>query len=126
MRDGLTIEQIDAGTLRFAAEVEEGVANVTDLAAEGEDIELRASGTIRLVKPMDMSRLDLLLRIAFKDSYREKSDRTRALFTAMDMLPELRAARTTDGALQYRLTGAPGSRMATTPAGRSPAPGGGR
>ncbi len=124
MREGLTIEQIDAGSLHFQANVEEGVAHLEELHADGPDMELTASGTIRLVKPIAMSRVDLLLRVEFKDAYRDRNDRTRTLFTAMDMLPPLRAARTTDGALQYRVTGAPGSRLGTTPAGRSPAPGG--
>jgi type II secretion system protein N len=122
MRDGITIERIDAGDLNVELVIEEGVARVEELTANGPDIELAAGGTIRLAQPVDMSRLDLLLRFKFQDGYRERNDRTRALFSLVDLTPQLRSAKTNDGALQYRINGSLGGRIGTTPAGRAPAP----
>ncbi len=124
MGDGLTIEQIDAGTLTLSLEVEEGVANIKEFSSEGPDLALSASGNVRLAQPFERSRLDLLLRVEFTDRYKEKSDITRTLFGAMEMVPQIRPARTSDGALQYRVSGTLGGRgPSTRPAGREQPPG---
>ena len=78
---------------------------------------------MRLVRPLRMSSLDLLLRIKFKDAYRESSPRMGALFTLLEMNPQVRPARTSDGALQWRIQGAFASRIRMVPSGRAPMPG---
>lgn len=123
MGDGLTIETVRAGDLELDLETENGVAQVRRLTAHGEDAEIDGSGSVQLLRPLAMSRLDLLIRLKFLDSYKEKSDRTRALFALLDMNPRVRPARTSDGALQYRLSGSLGSRIQPTPARNAPAPG---
>ncbi len=124
MSGGLTVERIRAGKLEVAMDVEDGVARIQKLQSNGDDLQIQGSGTIRLMRPLKMSRLDLLLRVAFSDGYRNRSDHTRRLFSAMDFVPDLRAARTPDGALQWRINGSPGSRLSTTPSGRARGPGG--
>ena len=119
MSSGLTVERIRAGKLEIEMSVEDGVARVTKLASDGDDLTIEGSGTIRLMRPLEMSRLDLMLKVAFSEAYRNQSDHTRRLFSAMDFVPDLRAARTPDGALQWRISGSPGSRVSTTPAGRA-------
>jgi type II secretion system protein N len=114
--DGLTIERINAGTLRTNVVVEEGMARVEQLDAQGPDLELRASGEVRIAKPLRVSRPDLLLRVKFTDAYRERNDRTRGIFSLVDLTPQLRSAKTSDGALQYRLAGT-FSRLSARPAG---------
>lgn len=119
MSSGLTVERIDAGKLEIEMNVDEGVARVDKLESDGDDLEIQGSGTIRLMRPLKMSRLDLLLRVAFSEGYRNRSDHTRRLFSAMDFVPDLRSAKTPDGALQWRVNGSPGSRVSTAPAGRA-------
>jgi len=119
MSSGLTVERIDAGTLEIAMDVDDGVARIEKLESDGEDLAVEGSGTIRLMRPLKMSRLDLMLRVAFSEAYRNRSDHTRRLFSAMDFVPDLRAAKTPDGALQWRVNGSFGSRIATSPAGRA-------
>lgn len=119
MSGGLTVERIRAGKLEVELTVEDGVARIQKLASNGDDLQIEGSGTVRLMRPLKMSRLDLMLRVAFSDDYRNRSDHTRRLFSAMDFVPDLRAARTPDGALQWRINGSPGSRVGTTPAGRA-------
>lgn len=123
LRDGLTVDRLDAGTLELELAVASGTARVTKLRADGPHIELDGSGTIALRRPLGSSRLDLTMRLKIKDAYRQQSDRTRALFSLMDFNPRLRAARTPDGALQYRITGSPSGRISTSPAGRAARPG---
>jgi type II secretion system protein N len=124
MSEGLTIERIEAGNLTLELEVEEGVAELKEFSSDGPDLALAASGNIRLAQPFERSRMDLLLRVAFTDRYKEKSDLTTRLFAALELAPQVRPARTDDGALQYRVTGAFGGRgPATRPAGREPPPG---
>ncbi len=68
--------------------------------------------------------MDLLLRVAFTERYKEKSEHTTRLFAAMELAPQVRPARTDDGALQYRVTGSFGGRgPSTRPAGREQPPG---
>jgi len=122
MGDGLTIEQVQAGDLELRIRAENGVAEVEKLSAHGADAELDGSGSLQLLRPMNRSRLDLLVRLNFLDAYKDKSDRTRALFSLLELNPRVQPARTTDGALQYRVAGSLGHLDATA-AGRSPAPG---
>jgi type II secretion system protein N len=122
MGDGLTIEQVQMGDLEFRVRAENGVAQVERLHAHGEDAEFDGSGSLQLLRPMRRSRLDLLVRLNFLDAYKEKSDRTRALFSLLELNPRVQPARTSDGALQYRIAGALGSNLDATAAGRSPAP----
>lgn len=122
MNEGLTIERIDAGDLTWRMTAEGGVARIDELKAAGEDAEIHGSGTVRLLQPLDMSRLDAMLRIEFADSYRNKNDRTRALFSLMEFNPKVRKARTPDGALQWRFSGSLAGRIVPSPAGKAKGP----
>jgi type II secretion system protein N len=119
MQDGLTIEKIDAGDLELRMETADGVARVSKLAASGTDATIQGSGNLRLLLPLESSRLDLLLRVAFSDAYRNRNDQTRALFSLMEFNPKVREARAADGAMQWRVTGALGGRIVPGPAGRA-------
>lgn len=123
MGQGLTIDQMEAGDLNLDLTIEEGIATIGQLRSHGADAELDGEGTIRVMSPVTNSRLDLLVRAKFTDAYREKSSRTAALFALLEVNPRMRAARTTDGALQYRVSGSLGARIQTQGAGRATAPG---
>jgi len=124
MGDGITLERLDAGDLDLEATIEEGVADITTLAADGTDLTLAGDGNLRLGTPLDRSILDLLLYVKFKDAYRDRNDRTRALFSLLEVSPQLTRARTPDGGLQFELGGPLGGRLRASPAGSSPPPGG--
>ena len=104
---GLTLDPIDAGDLALEFDIKEGVGVLSRLATDGKDLKLKGSGDIRLGTPVGASRLSLLVNIKFTDSYRNKSPRTQAMFGLLDNAgaPQITAAKTPDGALQYRLTG---------------------
>lgn len=123
MTGGFTLDRINAGTMKIQAAVEEGALRLKDVSAKGPDIELHATGSVRLLHPINNSRVDVTTRIAFADAYKNKSERTQSLFSLMELSPALRSARTPDGALQYRVTGALSGRLSAVAAGRTTMPG---
>jgi type II secretion system protein N len=114
---GLAIERLDAGDVNLRVDIEHGVGRVQQLVSDGADAQLQGQGTIRFLRPIRMSALDVLLRINVAQGYRERSDRMRAIFSLVGMAPEARAYTAPDGAFQLRLQGAIGGRVMAMPAG---------
>lgn len=125
MGDGITVDEIDAGNVAIEGTVENGVLNLRRFQGRGADLELGGAGELRVMRPFELSRADVLVRLKFTDAYKEKSDRTRALFSLLDLQPRLRSFKTSDGALQIRIAGTLAGRITTRGAGGEPAPGGG-
>jgi type II secretion system protein N len=121
---GLTIDPVNLGDVVMNLDVKDGVGQVKELRTTGSDVKLEGSGDVRFADPLSRSRLDILMRIQFTDAYKNKSGRTKAMFSLLDSNngPQLRAAKTPDGALAYRLTGALAS-VRAIPAGRAKAKG---
>lgn len=120
---GLTLEELNLGTLEFEMETERGAGRIEELHADGEDAELWGSGSVRLARPLSRSTVDMLVRLSFKDSYKTSSPRMEGLFALLEVNPQVRPARTSDGALQWRIQGAFGGRVRMTPSGRTRMPG---
>ncbi len=119
----ITVERLAAGDIHLVGGIEEGVMEITTFQGRGEDVDLDGSGTVRFRRPMAASQVDILLRADIKDSYRDRNERTQAVFSLMDLNPQLRSAKTPDGAIQYRISGTFGGRIRGVPSGRSPPPG---
>jgi type II secretion system protein N len=103
---GLTVDPIEIGNLVIEIEVKAGVGVIKKITSDGKDLELSGSGDVRFADPVGRSRLSVLLKAKFTDNYRNKSPRTRAMFSLLDSgMPEANAAKTPDGALQFRLAG---------------------
>lgn len=119
---GFTIGRIQAGDLTIAATVEHGTARITRFASNGQDIALRVGGTVRLLQPLRTSSFDVVVNAEFSDAFRTRDDRTRAVFSMLDMNPAMQAARTPDGALQWQVQFTPSRPLRYTAAGRAPAP----
>lgn len=119
----LTIERLDAGDVHLVGAIEEGLLEIGTFEGRGTDIDLDGSGSLRIRDPFTASQMDFLLRADIKDSYRERNERTQAIFSLVDLNPRLQAAKAPDGALQYRLTGTPRGGFRGQPAGREPRPG---
>ena len=122
--DGLTVERLDAGNVEFYATVEDGSATIERFEGRGPDVDLDGAGSIRLLQPLPMSRLDLMLRADIKDSYKERNGRTQGMFMLIENNRRAGAAKTPDGAFQFRISGTFGGRISGSPAGRAPMPGG--
>lgn len=108
IRDIIALPKLDAGELTLEAEVKSGQVNVTELAANGPDLQLNAQGTIRLRDQVDQSILSLSAEFKFTDHYTNKDDMTRALFGpsgAFDLDAKNRRAKRPDGFYSWRVNG---------------------
>jgi len=103
---GLTLDEVQAGKLDLAIQIQNGLATITKLSTDGKDLKLSGKGTLRLVDPMRRSRADLSLELKFADSFKNKSDRTRAMFDLIGMRPEWQSATGPDGTMKVHVTGA--------------------
>jgi type II secretion system protein N len=109
IRDIIALPKLDAGELVIAAEVKAGQVKVTQLSANGPDLELSADGNIRLRDQPDQSYLNLTTEFKFTDRYTNKDDITKALFGksgAFDLDPKNRRAKRPDGFYAWRVSGA--------------------
>jgi type II secretion system protein N len=104
---GLTIDPIDAGKVEVELDVKDGVGAVKKLSANGKDLKLSGSGDVRFAQPLARSRLNVVLKLALTDDYKNKSSRTKAMFALLEGggAPQVSAARTADGSFQLRLSG---------------------
>lgn len=119
--EGITVGRITAGNFTLEAKAENGALRIEKLSSQGGDATIAGSGSIRLGRPLQSSTMDLLLRLGFTQAFRERDDRTRAIFSLVDLTPRLRQAKTPDGGLQWQVQG-PMNNPRGTPAGSRPAP----
>ena len=104
---GLTIDPIAVGDVNLDLDVKAGVGSVRKLSSSGPDLTLDGSGDVRFAQPLGRTRLALLLRLKLNESYRDKTSRTKVMFSLLEgaSSPQLAAAKTPDGAFQVRLGG---------------------
>jgi type II secretion system protein N len=108
IRDIIALPKLDAGELTLEAEVKSGQVTVTELAANGPDLQVAAQGTIRLRDQADQSLMSLNAEFKFTDHYTNKDDMTRALFGptgAFDLDAKNRKAKRPDGFYGWRVNG---------------------
>jgi type II secretion system protein N len=115
---GLTLDRADAGDLELLATISEGTATIERAKSHGEDLELDAVGTVRLLRPIKRSELNLMVRVKIEDAYK---DRSAKVATMLELASSgLKAATTPDGAIQYMIGGSVGGRLRPQAAGRLP------
>lgn len=104
---GLTIDPVAVGDLAIEVDVKDGVGVVRKLSSTGPDLKLDGSGDIRFAQPLSRSRLGLTLGLKLTDTYKNKSPRTKVMFSLLDgaSSPQVAAAKTPDGGFQVRLGG---------------------
>lgn len=102
---GFTLDEIDAGKLDLVMDVKDAVATFTRCSADGKDLKLGGKGAVRLADPWKRSRPDLNLDLTFTPAYRNKSDRTKAMFELLGMQPDWSRATTPDGAMHLHVGG---------------------
>jgi len=105
MPAGLTLDEVDAGKLELSVEVRDGVATITRFSTDGKDLKLTGTGNVRLADPLKRSRPDLNLDLTFSDAYKNKSDRTKAMFELLGLRPEWQRATTPDGTMHVHVGG---------------------
>lgn len=115
---GLTVDPADAGNLELIAKIEEGVAKFERAKSHGKDLELDLLGRVRLQRPLKRSDLNVMLRAKIMDAYKEKSAKVATMLELASS--GLKAALTTDGAIQYTIIGSLGGRLRPRAAGKQP------
>jgi type II secretion system protein N len=115
---GITLEEIDAGTLDLAINLHDGQGDVERFATKnGHDLAADGSGSLRLANPLGRTRLDVLIELKFTDSFKNRNDRTKALFSLLQVNPELRRAVADDGTIGVHLGGTVQALRATPASG---------
>ncbi|MDQ3032916.1 MAG: type II secretion system protein GspN [Myxococcota bacterium] len=122
MRSGITVEQLNAGDLNLRMQVERGVGRIQQLTSSSDDVDIRGAGTLRLLRPIRMSNIDVMLRFEVKQPYRVRNARTEAVFSMIEMSPDVRPYRAPDGAFQLRVAGSFGSSIRASGAGTATMP----
>jgi len=105
MANGFTLDELNAGKLRLASKIQGGVANLTRCSTDGSDLKLMGKGNIKLADPLGRSRPELDLELKFSPEYKQKSDRTKAMFELITLNPELKRATAPDGTLRVHVGG---------------------
>ena len=125
----VALPKLRAGQLVLQADVQEGRVRIEKLAAKGPDLELEASGQLRLRDKYEQSMVDLNLRYKFSEEYQTKNDITKGFFGVLDFDPKVKRAKGEDGSYSWRVTGTfkklsfqPGQRPATSRRSRAARP----
>lgn len=105
---GVTIAQIDAGTLAGSVSIREGVANIERVGARSRDLNLALSGRVELRADPAQTGINLLTRFQLTDAFRSKNEQSGRIMMVLDMVPDLRAARGADGMIALRCRGTAG------------------
>jgi type II secretion system protein N len=105
MAGGLTLDPIDAGTLKMKMSIKEGVAAIETFEAKGKDLTLDGSGSLRLATPFDRSRADLTIGFKVEDAYKNKSEKSKIALELMSGNPIMRSATGSDGMTRLQLSG---------------------
>jgi type II secretion system protein N len=120
---------MDLGELTVRGEIEAGRLKLEELKADGKDIKLSADGSVRLRDRLEMSVLELDLKLNFTTAYRGRDESTKALFGEpgsnipglFESATSRMLAKREDGSFEARVTG-PMLRPALRPAGAAGAP----
>jgi len=115
---GLTLDRADVGNLELIATIENGKAQIERATAHGADLELDALGSVRLLRPLRRSELNIMFRAKIQDAYKERSGKVATMLELASS--GLKAALTADGAIQYTVGGSLGGRLLPRAAGRIP------
>jgi type II secretion system protein N len=118
----LQLTRVELGNLDLQISVEDGVGRVDRLAGDGQDIVLRGTGSVRLLRPIRMTALDILLRAAIQPPYLQRNPTVQGALDLAGSSPLVAPYRAPDGAFQVRLQGTLGARVTALPAGSATIP----
>ena len=136
LKGALEWPKLTIGALNFVAEAKDGQMKITKFGASGKDLDLSGEGKVQMRDLGNESSLDVNLKFKVNDSYRSKSDLTKALFGAPGttkggdvemVVPQMRAAKRPDGFYAFHLRGLlgrPDFEAQQAPAGGSAPPSG--
>ncbi len=127
IKDTIALPRMNVGDLELQCDVADGLLKVTKFAAAGQDLDFSADGKLTLRDTFAESQADLYVKFRFSDKYKNKDDKTRALFGAPGSNvpalfeiadPRLKQSKRPDGFYSWRAWGLlRGLRFDPAPAG---------
>lgn len=80
LKNGVTIPEIDLGSLSGRMEIEEGKGEIVEtIETESEDLAVAISGSIRLHDKIQLSGMDIVIKADFSDALQERSEKIRLM-----------------------------------------------
>ena len=102
-KDGLTIPEIDLGTIVGVFEVAEGKAVIVDaITTESKDLTMSLAGSLDLKDPFGKSWFNMVLKVALTEELLESSERVRFMYSSASAKSRLKAP---EKGLGFKLTG---------------------
>jgi type II secretion system protein N len=113
IQNAIALPELHMGAFVLKAQVSGGRLKIDECTAQGRDLDLALSGSIRLRPKLENSLADMEIKFSFAEKYRNQSDMTKALFGQPDSkIPGLFDTATSshlskqeDGSYGARLTG---------------------
>ncbi len=107
----MALPPLHVGTFSLKADVGAGRLKLTECTAAGGDLDLTLTGGVRLRRRLESSQADLELKFQFSEKYKNKDDKTRAIFGdgklpgLFDTVTKGSVAKLADGGYGVRLIG---------------------
>lgn len=84
IQNAIALPELHMGAFVLKAQVTGGRLKLDECTAQGRDLDLALTGSVRLRPRVENSVLDLELKFSFADKYKNQSDMTKALFGQPD------------------------------------------
>jgi len=84
IQNTIALPELHIGAFNLKAQISAGRLKVDECTAQGRDLDLALTGSIRLRPKVEASVADLELKFSFAEKYRNQSDMTKALFGQPD------------------------------------------
>lgn len=84
IQNAIALPELHMGAFVLKAQISSGRLKIDECTAQGRDLDLALTGTIRLRPKIENSVADLELKFSFAEKYRNQSDLTRAIFGQPD------------------------------------------
>jgi type II secretion system protein N len=126
IQNTIALPELHVGTFNLKAQITGGRLKIDECTAQGRDLDLALTGSVRLRPKVEASVADLELKFSFAEKYRNQSDMTKALFGQpeskipglFDTATSSHLSKQEDGSYGARLTGSV-ARMQPRPLGAS-------
>jgi type II secretion system protein N len=113
IQNTIALPELHMGAFNLKAQISGGRLKIDECTAQGRDLDLALTGSIRLRPKVESSVADLELKFSFAEKYRNQSDMTKALFGQpevkipglFDTVTSSHLSKQEDGSYAARLSG---------------------
>jgi type II secretion system protein N len=126
IRGAIELPELHMGAFTLKAQITGGRLKIEECVAQGRDVDLSLTGTLRLRPQLQNSIADMELKFSFSDKYKTQSEVTKAIFGQPDSKVPGLFDSVTSSNLSKQEDGSYGARLSGSLARLSPRPLGGR